>query len=88
MRRMPDAQTDPGSAAQPTIITDFAKLNDGTLLELFEDTKMQSKRQSQTVLTWLTEILPGVFRQSARPSRVAHLVRSADGLIGPVRVFA
>lgn len=32
-----DAQTGPGSAAQPTIIADFAKLNDGTSLELVED---------------------------------------------------
>jgi hypothetical protein len=51
--------------------------------------RLLSKRRSQTVLTiWLTEILPGVFRQSARPSPVAHLVRSADGLIGPARGFA
>ena len=46
------------------------------------------KRRSQTVLTiWLSEILPGVFRQSARPSLVALLVRSADGLIEPARGF-
>ncbi len=42
--------------------------------------------QSQTILTiWMTEILPVVFRRSARPSRVAHPARSADGLIEPAR---
>jgi len=51
--------------------------------------RLTRKRQSKTVLTiWLTEILRGVFRRSARPSRVAHLVRAADGLIGPARGFA
>jgi hypothetical protein len=49
---MPDAQTGPGSAAQPAIITDFAKLNDGTLLELFEDAKMQTIR---------SELLPNLM---------------------------
>ncbi|MGB2888403.1 MAG: hypothetical protein WBC04_11965, partial [Candidatus Acidiferrales bacterium] len=50
---------------------------------LFPKTTFWSKRQSQTVLTiWLTEILSGFFRRSARSSRVAHPARSGDGLIG------